>query len=328
MSSLLAAAAMPGWAWAAFFIFIAFMLALDLGVFQRHPHTVKLREALMWCAVWAVLAVGFGGLVWWWRGAEEGQQYLAAYLVELCLSVDNVFVFIVIFSYFGVEPRYQHRVLFWGILGAVLMRGVFILVGVSVIARAHWILYVFGAFLIYTGIKLALPSHDESVDPSKNVAVRFFRRHFPVTDTFRGPHFFVRENGRKVATLLFLVLLVVETTDLLFALDSLPAVLAITKSGFVALTSNIFAILGLRSLYFALSGVMTLFRFLKIGLAVILCFIGVKMLLAAWIDITTGTSLAVIGAVLATSILMSLLIPAHPATPKSTQSDEGTDIGL
>jgi tellurite resistance protein TerC len=302
---------MPAWAWVLFFAFITLMLALDLGVFQRNAHEVKMKEALAWCAVWATLAVAFGGLVWWWRGAEEGQQYLAAYLVELCLSVDNVFVFIVIFTFFGVQSQYQHRVLFWGIIGAVLMRAVFILVGVGIIARFHWVLYVFGAFLVYTGVKLALPGTGEEVDPAKNIAVRFFRRHFPVTDTFHGPHFFVQENGRKVATLLFVVLIVIETTDVLFALDSLPAVLAITKSGFVALTSNIFAILGLRSLYFALSGVMKLFRFLKIGLAVILCFIGVKMLAEPWLHITTGTSLAVIGCVLVTSVLMSLLIPAH-----------------
>jgi tellurite resistance protein TerC len=318
MPTLLAVVgAMPFWAWGAFFLFIACMLALDLGVFQRNAHEVSLREALGWCIAWGLLAVGFGALVWWWRGAEAGQQFLAAYLVELCLSVDNVFVFILIFAYFKVEPRYQHRVLFWGILGAVLMRGVFLLVGVGVIARFHWVLYLFGAFLIYTGIKLALPQKEETVDPSKNPAVRFFRRHFPVTDAFHGAHFFIRESGRRVATLLFIVLLVVETTDLLFALDSLPAVLAITKSGFVALTSNIFAILGLRSLYFALSGVMRLFRFLKIGLSVILTFIGVKMLAATWLEITTGTSLAVIGCVLVTSVLMSVLIPEreNPAPP-------------
>jgi tellurite resistance protein TerC len=304
---------MPLWAWGAFFLFIAAMLALDLGVFQRKEHVVSVREALAWCAVWALLAVGFGGLVWWWRGAELGQQFLAGYLIELCLSVDNVFVFILIFAFFKVEPRYQHRVLFWGILGAVAMRGVFILVGVEIIARFHWLLYVFGAFLFYTGVKLALPAKDDAeVDPAKNVAVRFFRKYFPVSDRFHGNKFFVEENGRRVATLLFIVLIVVETTDLIFALDSLPAVLAITKDGFVALTSNIFAILGLRSLYFALSGVMQLFRFLKIGLAVILCFIGVKMLIEPWVGITTGMSLGVIGGVLATSVLMSVLIKSAP----------------
>ncbi len=327
MSVFAVVSTMPLWAWALFFVFITVMLALDLGVFQRHAHAVKMSEALMWCGVWGTLAIAFGGLVWWWRGAEEGQQYLAAYLVELCLSVDNVFVFIVIFTFFGVSAEYQHRVLFWGIIGAVLMRAVFILVGVGIIARFHWILYVFGAFLIYTGIKLALPGSGEQVDPAKNIAVRFFRRHFPVSDSYHGPHFFVLENGQRVATLLFVVLIVIETTDLLFALDSLPAVLAITKSGFVALTSNIFAILGLRSLYFALNGVMKLFRFLKIGLAVILCFIGVKMLAEPWLHITTATSLAVIGSVLATAVLMSLLIPAH-AAPKQPSPPPDVDIGL
>ena len=314
MFSLLAVAdAIPWWAWGAFFLFITAMLALDLGVFQRDAHVVTMREALAWCIVWGALAVAFSGLVWWWRGGEAGQQFLAAYLVELCLSVDNVFVFILIFAYFKVAPRFQHRVLFWGIVGAVLMRGVFILVGVGVIARFHWVLYLFGAFLVYTGVKLALPTTEaDEVDPAKNVAVRFFRRHFPVSDAFHEKHFFVEENGRRVATLLFIVLLVVETTDLLFALDSLPAVLAITKSGFVALTSNIFAILGLRSLYFALSGIMQLFRYLKVGLAVILVFIGVKMLIEPWVAITTGASLGVIGGVLATAVLMSVLIPPPP----------------
>ena len=318
MTPLLAAInGVPLWAWGAFFLFITAMLAVDLGVFQRDAHVVKMREALAWCVVWGALAAAFAGLVWWWRGGEAGQQFLAAYLVELCLSVDNVFVFILIFAYFKVEPRFQHRVLFWGIVGAVLMRGVFILVGVGVIARFHWVLYLFGAFLVYTGVKLALPAKEENeVDPAKNIAVRFFRRHFPVSDAFHGKNFFVEDNGRRVATLLFIVLLVVETTDLLFALDSLPAVLAITKDGFVALTSNIFAILGLRSLYFALSGIMQLFRYLKVGLAVILCFIGVKMLIEPWFVITTATSLGVIGGVLATAVMMSVLVPAPPAPPR------------
>ncbi len=304
---------MPWWAWGAFFVFITGMLALDLGVFQRHAHVVSMREALGWCVVWGLLAVAFGGMVWWWRGGEAGQQFLAAYLVELCLSVDNVFVFILIFAFFKVEPRYQHRVLFWGILGAVLTRGAFILVGVGVIARFHWVLYLFGAFLVYTGVKLALPAPaNAEVDPGKNPAVRFFRQHCPVSDAFHGENFFVRLDGRRVATLLFIVLIVVETTDVIFALDSLPAVLAITKSGFIALTSNIFAILGLRSLYFALSGIMQLFRFLKIGLAVILVFIGVKMLIEPWFEISTGTSLLVIGSVLTTAVLMSVVISQPP----------------
>lgn len=302
--------ALPWWAWAGFFVFISAMLALDLGVLQREAHEVKMKEALGWCAVWVTLALSFNGLIWWWRGAQPAQEFLAAYLVELCLSIDNVFVFILVFSYFKVAPRYQHRVLFWGIIGAVVMRAVFILVGVSVIARFHWILYLFGAFLVYTGIKMALPSKEEvDVDPEHNFAVRLFRRFFPVSERTHGGDFFVRENGRKMATPLFIVLIVIETTDVVFALDSLPAVLAITRDGFIALTSNIFAILGLRSLYFALNGIMQLFRYLKVGLALILCFIGVKMLIESWVHVSIGVSLGVIAGVLTTSVLASLLIP-------------------
>ena len=303
---------MPLWAWAGFFTFIAVMLALDLGVFQRESHVVSMKEALGWCLVWLILALGFSGLLWQWRGAEPAQQFLAGYLIELCLSVDNVFVFILVFAYFKVEPRYQHRVLFWGIIGAVLMRAAFIIVGVSVIASFHWILYVFGAFLVYTGVKMALPSKEAEVDPEHNFAVKLFRKFYPVAPHNEHGRFFTRHQGRRMATPLFIVLIVIETTDLIFALDSLPAVLAITKDSFVALTSNIFAILGLRSLYFALSGIMGLFRYLKVGLAVILVFIGVKMLAEHWIQITTGTSLGVIGGVLTTSILMSVLIPQKP----------------
>jgi tellurite resistance protein TerC len=307
---------LPWWAWGGFFAFISLMLALDLGVFQRHSHEVKMKEALIWCGVWFALALLFNGIVYHWRGTELGNQFLAAYLVELCLSVDNVFIFIVIFTYFKVAPRWQHRVLFWGILGAVVLRATFILVGVSVILRFHWVLYLFGAFLVYTGIKMALPKKDEvDVDPDHNVAVRIFRRFFPVLTQSESGHFFVRDAGRLAATPLFIVLLVVETTDLVFALDSLPAVLAISRDGFVALTSNIFAILGLRSLYFALHGVMQLFRFLKLGLAVILTFIGVKMLAEPWIEISTGVSLGVIGSVLTLAVLASTLIPEKP-TPR------------
>ncbi len=301
---------LPVWAWVAFFAFITAMLALDLGVFQRDSHEVKMKEALRWCAVWATLAVAFAGLIWWWRGAAAGQQFLAAYLVELCLSVDNVFVFILVFAYFKVAPRYQHRVLFWGIIGAVAMRAVFILVGVSVLARFHWIIYIFGAFLVYTGIKMALPSKNEvDVHPDQNIAVRLFRRFFPVAPNNDQGHFFTVHAGRRMATPLFIVLIVIETTDVVFALDSLPAVLAITRDGFIALTSNIFAILGLRSLYFALNGVMQLFRYLKVGLALILTFIGVKMLIEHWVNISIGVSLGVIAGVLATSVLASVLIP-------------------
>jgi len=304
---------MPAWAWLGFFVFIAAMLALDLGILQRKAHEVKLREALVWCAVWVTLALAFDGALWWWRGGEFAEQFLGGYLIELCLSVDNVFVFILIFAYFKVAPRWQHRVLFWVIIGAVAMRTVFILAGVSVIAKFHWILYLFGAFLVYTGVKLALTRADEGeIDPDKNVAVKLLRRLMPVAPAMEGGGFFTMVDGRRAATPLFIVLIVVETTDLVFALDSLPAVLAITTSGFVALTSNIFAILGLRSLYFALNGVMQLFRFLRVGLAVILVFIGVKMLIEHWVNVATTTSLAVIGGVLVTSVLMSILIREPP----------------
>jgi tellurite resistance protein TerC len=299
----------PPWAWVGFFVLIGALLALDLGVFQRKAHEVKMKEALVWCGVWALLALAFGGFIWWRRGADSAQQYLAAYLVELCLSVDNVFVFILIFAYFKVAPRWQHRVLFWGILGAVAMRTLFILAGVGVIARFHWVLYLFGAFLVYTGVKLALPKReDDEIDPEHNFAVRLFRKFFRVAPQMDGGNFFTRVEGRRMATPLLIVLIVVETTDVAFALDSIPAVLAITTSGFVALTSNIFAILGLRSLYFAVHGVMQLFRFLRIGLAVILVFIGAKMLIEHWVEVTTSVSLAVIGGVLLTSVLMSILI--------------------
>jgi tellurite resistance protein TerC len=307
--------AMPLWAWVTFFTFITAMLALDLGVFQRETHVVGMKEALAWCCVWVTLALSFGGLLWQWRGPESAQQFLAGYLIELCLSVDNVFVFILVFAYFKVEPRYQHRVLFWGIIGAVLMRAVFIIVGVEVIERFHWVLYVFGAFLVYTGVKMALPSKEAEVDPEHNFAVKLFRRFYPVAPHNDRGHFFTIHQGRRMATPLFIVLIVIETTDLVFALDSLPAVLSITKDSFIALTSNIFAILGLRSLYFALSGIMGLFRFLKVGLSVILVFIGVKMLIEHWMKITTGTSLAVIGGVLTTSILMSVVIKSPKAPP-------------
>ena len=307
---------MPLWAWGAFFAFIIAMLVLDLGVLQREPHTMTMKEALAWCGVWFALAFGFNALLLHWRGPEAAEQFLAAYLVELCLSVDNVFIFILVFAFFQVAPRYQHRVLFWGIIGAVLMRTVFILVGVGVIHRFHWVLYLFGAFLVYTGIRMALPKKAE-LDPDKNIAVRFFLRFFTVSDQAEPATFFTRENGRRVATRLFIVLLVLETTDLIFALDSLPAVLAITKDGFVALTSNIFAILGLRSLYFALNGVMQLFRYLKLGLAIILVFIGVKMLVEPWVGISTAVSLGVIGAVLTLSVLLSVFIKEPGAETKS-----------
>jgi len=308
---------LPIWAWVGFFIFIAAMLALDLGVFQRDAHEVKMKEALVWCGVWFTLALCFNAIIWSWRGAELGQQFLASYLIELCLSVDNVFVFILVFAYFKVPSKWQHRVLFWGIIGAVVMRAVFILVGVSVIQRFHWVLYIFGAFLVYTGIKMALPSKDQEVHPENNPVVKLFRRFYPVAPHNDRGHFFTQHAGRRMATPLFIVLIVIETTDVVFALDSIPAVLAITSDPFVALTSNIFAILGLRSLYFALSGIMQLFRYLKVGLAIILVFIGTKMLISHWLHVSTVISLTVIGTVLTMSVLLSWLIKDVPKPRKT-----------
>ncbi len=300
---------MPWWAWAGFLLFVAAMLALDLGVFNRKAHVVSLKEALAWCAVWFSLAMGFNLLVAAKMGSQAGLEFFTGYLVELCLSVDNVFVFIVIFQYFRVDPRYQHRVLFWGILGAVVMRALFIFAGISLINAFHWIIYLFGAFLVYTGIKLALPRKADGFEPEKNPAVKLARKVMPVTNHFHGGDFFARVDGRLHATPMFLVLLIVETTDVMFALDSIPAVIAITRNEFIVFTSNIFAILGLRSLYFAVSGVMQLFRYLNVGLAVILVFVGVKMLASGYVKVPIQLSLVIIGGVLAASILASVLIP-------------------
>lgn len=299
---------LPLWTWGAFMLFIVVMLAIDLGVFHRKSHVISLKEALAWCGVWFTLAMSFNAIVWWWLGPELGLKWTAGYLVEIALSVDNVFVFIVIFSFFKVPPQHQHRVLVWGIIGAAIMRFVFILAGISLLARFHWLIYFFGAFLVYTGIKLALP-HDEDVDPQKNIVVRLFRRFYPVSSEYHGAKFFTVVDGVKMATPLFIVLLVIETTDVAFALDSIPAVLGITDVSFIVFTSNIFAILGLRSLYFALNGVMDLFRFLNLGLSAILVFIGIKMLISGYYHIEVGVSLAVIGIVLMTSVAASLLIP-------------------
>jgi len=302
---------MPWWAWAGFLAFVAVMLALDLGVFNRRAHVVSLKEALGWCAVWFGLAMAFNLLVSLKMGPQPALEFFTGYIVELCLSVDNVFVFIVIFQYFRVEPKHQHRVLFWGILGAVVMRALFIFAGISLINSFHWIIYIFGAFLVYTGIKLALPKKEDGFAPEKNPAVKLARKFLPVTNHFEGGNFFTHQHGRLHATPLFIVLVVVETTDVMFALDSIPAVIAITRNEFIVFTSNIFAILGLRSLYFAVSGVMQLFRYLNVGLAVILIFVGIKMLASHYLNIPIKLSLGIIGTVLAASIVASVLIPQN-----------------
>lgn len=289
-------------------LFIIAMLALDLGVFHRKSHEIGVKEALSWCGVWFSLAMGFNAIVWWWLGPDLGLKWTAGYLVEIALSVDNVFVFIVIFGFFKVPKEHQHRVLVWGIIGAAIMRFTFILAGIALLEQFHWLIYLFGAFLVFTGIKLALPQGDD-VDPEKNIAVRIFRRFYPVTKTYHGRNFFVIIDGIKKATPLFVVLLVIETTDVAFALDSIPAVLGITDVPFIVFTSNIFAILGLRSLYFTLNGVIDMFRFLNVGLALILVFIGIKMLVGGYYHISIGVSLGVIAAVLSIAVAASLLIP-------------------
>src|SRR5690349_19316319 len=284
------------------------MLVLDLAVFQRNAHAVKFREALFFSAMWIALAGAFAVFVYFWRGRTTALEFVTGYLVEESLSVDNLFVFLLIFRYFKVPGTYQHKVLFWGILGALIMRGVFIIAGVSLIRRFHWIIYVFGAFLIYTGFKL-MAQQDREIDPEQNPVLKLFRRWVPVTPEYVGGSFFVRRPG-LYATPLLLVLIVVETTDVLFAADSIPAVLAITHDPFIVYTSNVFAILGLRSLYFALAGMMDAFHYLHYGLSIILMFIGVKMLVSSHLKIPTFIALGVVAGVLALSIILSLLIPS------------------
>jgi len=294
----------PLWAWLLFHVIVAFMLALDLGVFHRNAHEVKLKEALIWSGVWIAVALAFNALIWLVWGHEPALHFLTAYLVEKSLSADNLFVFAVIFSYFAVPPAYQHRVLFWGILGAVLMRAIFIFTGVQLLKLFHWTIYIFGAFLIYTGIRLARRS-DEEVDPARNPVLRFARRFMPITSAYHGQRFLVRDGRRWMATPLLLTLLVVESTDVMFAVDSVPAVLAITPEMFIAYTSNIFAILGLRALYFVLSGLIQQLRYLHFGLSVILVYIGLKMLLSDWVKIPPALSLGVVVLVLLISGLAS-----------------------
>jgi len=287
-------------------------MALDLGVFHRRRHEIRFKEAAAWSAVWITLALAFAGLVWRVRGGHSALEFLTGYIIEESLSVDNLFVFLLIFSYFAVPATEQHGVLFWGILGAMVLRAVFIVAGVALIERFEWVIYVFGAILIYSGIKMGL-AKDKEIHPDQNPVLKLTRRLVPVTPGFEGSNFFVRRNGRMLATPLFLVLLVVETTDLIFAVDSIPAVMAITQDRFIIYTSNIFAIMGLRALYFALKGAMDLFHYLHYGLAVILVFVGLKMLLGHFVPIHTGIALGVVGGVLMLSVIASLIWPERKA---------------
>jgi TerC family integral membrane protein len=301
------------WGWIIFNVFILAMLGIDLGVFHRKSHEIRVREALGWSLVWIVLALGFGGFIWWGheRGSEAALEFLTGYLLEKSLSVDNLFVFLLIFHYFQVANRYQHGVLFWGILGALCLRGSFIAAGVVLVVLFHWIIYLFAGFLIYTGIKLAFEK-ESKIEPEKNPVLRLFRRFVPITADYRDGHFFVREQGRWWATPLAVVLLVIETTDVLFAVDSIPAVLAVTHDPFIVYTSNVFAILGLRSLYFALAGLMRLFHYLHYGLALVLVFVGGKMLIGDTdYAISKEVTLMVVGGIIALAMLASWLFPAE-----------------
>jgi tellurite resistance protein TerC len=293
------------WMWAGFNAFILAMLALDLGVFHRKSHEVSIREATVWSAVWIALALAFNAGIYGLRGAEQGIQFFTGYLIEKSLSVDNVFVIALIFSFFAVPKMYQHRVLFWGILGALVLRALFIAAGAALLERFHWILYVFGAFLLATGIKMALYRNRE-IHPEHNPVLKLVRRLVPVTPDYRGSHFWVREGGRRLATPLFLVLVLVETTDLIFAVDSIPAIFAVTRDPFLVYTSNVFAILGLRSLYFVLAGVMGKFVYLKLGLSAILVFVGAKMLVTEVYKVPATVSLLVVAAILAAAVAASL----------------------
>jgi tellurite resistance protein TerC len=293
------------WMWAAFLGFVLVMLALDLGLFHRTEHVIRTREALAWSAVWIGLAMAFCALVWHFAGARLGLEFLTAYVVEKALSVDNLFVFMALFSYFAL-PRYlEHRVLFWGVVGALVLRAVFILVGGALLHAFHWIIYIFGAFLILTGIKLFF-GHGVEVHPESNPMLRLFRRLVPSVADYRDRHFFVREGGRLLATPLFFVLIMVEMTDVLFAVDSIPAVFAISKDPFIVFTSNIFAILGLRALYFLLAGMLGRFRYLRYGLALVLVFVGLKMAVSELVEVPVLLSLGVIALLIGGAIGISL----------------------
>jgi tellurite resistance protein TerC len=295
--------------WVIFNAFILLLLGLDLFVFHRKTHEVKIKEALLWSAFWIALSLAFNLLVYYWKGPAPALEFLTAYLIEKSLSVDNLFVFILIFSYFKVPTQYQHKILFWGIIGALVLRGVFILVGVALIAKFHFIIYILGAFLVYTGIKMAFSKGDDELHPEQNPFIVWVSQKLPFTKTAVGGKFFTRIDGKLYATPLFLVLIMVESTDVVFAADSIPAILAISKDPFIVYTSNVFALLGMRALYFALAGIMQLFHYLHYGLSLILVFIGVKLLLSDIYHLDMRYALLVVGSILAISIIASLLYP-------------------
>ena len=312
--------------WIGFNVFILAMLFLDLRVFHRRAHVVSVRESLLWTAFWIALSLLFNAGILFWRGSDTALEFLTAYLIEKSLSVDNLFVFLLIFSYFAVPAIYQHRVLFWGILGAIVMRLAFILTGVTLLETFNWVLYVFGAFLIMTSIRMALQK-DRHVEPERNPVLRLFRRLMPVTGGYEGDKFFVKRAARYVATPLFVVVLVVETTDIVFALDSIPAVLGVTVDPFIVYSSNVCAILGLRALYFALAGIMKTFKYLHYGLVAVLFFIGVKMVIAEIYEMPVGIALGVVASVLLVSVMVSVIgtrkvdVVLAPADPPGGETE-------
>jgi len=299
--------------WAGFTLLVLALLALDLGVFHRRVHVIRTREALMWSVFWICLALLFNVGVYFWFGHKHALEFFTGYVIEKALSVDNIFVFVVIFTYFAVPQELHHRVLFWGIVGALVLRAAFILAGAALIQTFHWVIYIFGVFLIFTGAKLFLDRGSE-VHPEKNPVFRLFRRFVRSVDGYRGARFFVTENGVRYATPLLLVLVCIEATDVVFALDSIPAIFAITRDPFIVYTSNIFAILGLRALYFLLAGIIPKFRYLRVGLAVVLVFVGVKMVIEGFYEIPIVLSLLFILIVLTSSVVLSWLIPEKPAS--------------
>ncbi|HYN82194.1 MAG TPA: TerC family protein [Gemmatimonadaceae bacterium] len=312
--------------WIAFNAGVLAVLALDLGVFNKKAHKISVKEAAIWSGVWITLSLGFAGVIYRIRGKQAALEFVTGYLIEYSLSIDNIFVIVLIFSYFRIAEKYQHRVLFWGIIGALVMRGAMIAMGALLIQRFHWILYVFGAFLVFTGIRMAMQDETD-IEPESNPVLRLVRRLLPVTPDFRGQDFFVREEVRTVsgsggaqtrlmATPLFIVLVLVETTDLIFAVDSIPAIFAITQDPLLVYTSNVCAILGLRSLFFMLAGVIHRFHYLKLGLAVVLTFVGVKMLISSQYEIPIGASLLVIAGILGLSVIASIAFPRDAPPPR------------
>ena len=305
---------MPVWAWVLFYVLVLVMLVIDLKSFgKKGQHEVSVSEALKMTVVWIGVSLVFCGGIWLYEGDEKAMEFLAGYLIEKSLSMDNLFVFLMLFSFFGVQRKYQHEVLFWGIFGALVLRSIFIFAGTAIINQFEWILGVFGVFLIYTGIKMFGHQDDENVDPSKNIFVKLFKKFFPVTDQMHDDKFFITENGKRLATPLFIALLVIETTDVAFAVDSIPAVFSVSRDPFIVLTSNVFAILGLRALYFALAAVAKYFTYLKYGLGIILSFVGIKMLLEViWhIEVPTPLSLVFIFGILVLSMGLSYIISKH-----------------